>query len=100
MCNRHKNIFKNIVTAFVVAMFFSCGSNMEDVRKLNIRERFPVGIAENYRLTYTDSAKIKVRLTSPISEDYSNQEFPFQEFPEGLKVEFFDADKNKSTVIA
>ncbi|RAV29739.1 LPS export ABC transporter periplasmic protein LptC [Sinomicrobium soli] len=100
MCNRHKHIFRDIVTVLAVAMFFSCGSNFEDVRKLNVQERFPVGIAEDYRLIYTDSAKIKVALTSPISKDFSNQEFPFQEFPEGLQVEFYDDEKNKSTVTA
>lgn len=81
-------------------MFFSCDSSFEDIRKIDTPERFPVGVAENFHLIYTDSARIKATLTSPRSEDYSNQEFPYQEFPDGLKVVFFDKDKNESTVTA
>ncbi|SFW77556.1 LPS export ABC transporter protein LptC [Sinomicrobium oceani] len=81
-------------------MFFSCDSNFEDIRKIDTTERFPGGIAENFTLIYTDSALIKATLTSPLNEDYSNQKFPFQEFPDGLQVDFFDKEKNKSTVTA
>lgn len=81
-------------------MFFSCDSSFEDIRKIDVSEHFPGGVAENFRLIYTDSALIKATLTSPLSKDYSNQEFPYQEFPQGLKVDFFDKEKNKSTVIA
>lgn len=81
-------------------MFFSCDSSFEDIRKIDESERFPGGIAENFHLIYTDSARIKATLTSPLNKDFSNQEFPYQEFPEGLKVDFFDKDKNKSTVTA
>nr|WP_282097935.1 LPS export ABC transporter periplasmic protein LptC [Sinomicrobium weinanense] len=94
------HILKRIVTAFAVAMFFSCNSSFEDIRKIDEPQRFPVGVAENFRLIYTDSARIKATLTSSLSKDFSNQEFPYQEFPEGLKVDFFDKDKNKSTVTA
>ncbi|MGS2740367.1 LPS export ABC transporter periplasmic protein LptC [Sinomicrobium sp. M5D2P17] len=100
MKQRFNHIFINIVTVAAVAMFFSCDSSFEDIRKIDASERFPGGISENFRLIYTDSALIKATLTSPLSEDYSNQEFPYQEFPKGLKVDFFDKEKNKSTVIA
>ncbi|MGS2764030.1 LPS export ABC transporter periplasmic protein LptC [Sinomicrobium sp. M5D2P9] len=100
MKQRINHIFISIVTVSAVAMFFSCDSSFEDIRKIDTSERFPGGIAENFYLIYTDSALIKATLTSPLSEDYSNQEFPYQEFPKGLKVDFFDKEKNKSTVIA
>jgi LPS export ABC transporter protein LptC len=95
-----KKIYINIVTAFTVTMFFSCSSNLEDVRRISATEKFPEGVAENFFLIYTDSGRVKATLTSKINKNYSNQSFPYQEFPEGMQVDFFDNDNNKSTVTA
>ena len=50
-------------------------------------------------LFYTDSGKVVTNLMAPKLLDYSNLEFSYQEFPEGIEVHFFDEDK-KSTVIS
>ncbi|UNZ00150.1 hypothetical protein MQE36_07350 [Zhouia spongiae] len=78
-------------------MFFSCQGQLEDVKDINTAQRVPSGIAENFKLTYTDSGKVKAILTSSLNYDFSNQKFEFQEFPNGLYVEFFDDQNNKST---
>ncbi|WP_278286647.1 LPS export ABC transporter periplasmic protein LptC [Zhouia spongiae] len=92
--------FFSIVTVFAVTMFFSCQGQLEDVKDINTAQRVPSGIAENFKLTYTDSGKVKAILTSSLNYDFSNQKFEFQEFPNGLYVEFFDDQNNKSTVTA
>ncbi|MEM6686111.1 MAG: LPS export ABC transporter periplasmic protein LptC [Bacteroidota bacterium] len=99
--NAHtKHILKGIVTLFVVTMFFSCQDNFSEIQKLSYNKRFPVGEAENMFLIYTDSGKVKSTLRSPYLKDYSNQKFPFMEFPKKIKLEFFDEDNNKSVVTA
>ncbi len=95
-----KHIFMSIVTTFVVTMFFSCQDNYKELQKLSQNPRFPEGEAENFSLIYTDSGKVKAVLKSPLNKNFSNQSFPYQEFPRGLQVDFFDKQNNKSTVTA
>ena len=96
---KNTSILKLIVTALVVTMFFSCKDNFKAVQKIGILQNEPIGIAENINLKYTDSGKVKANLLSPKMKDYSNREFPFTEFPNGIKLLLYDKDK-KSTILA
>ncbi|NER14779.1 LPS export ABC transporter periplasmic protein LptC [Leptobacterium flavescens] len=95
-----KNIFLSIVTVFTVTMFFSCEGKIKEIQKLSTSEKFPEGIAEDFELFYTDSGRVKAKLMSKKNLNFSNQSFPYQEFPEGLKVIFYDKENNESTVTA
>ncbi|MHA7942954.1 LPS export ABC transporter periplasmic protein LptC [Formosa sp. 3Alg 14/1] len=85
-----------MVIAFAMTMFFSCAVDLKPEVAFNV----PVGIAENIDLKYTDSGKVKANLISPKMLDYSNREFPYSEFTEGITLYLFDKDNNKSTVLA
>lgn len=91
---------KNIVTAITVTMFFSCKNNFDEVKKIGISENEPIGIAETIDLKYTDSGRVTVNLKSPKMLDYSNRAFAFNEFPNGVFLDLFDENDEKSTVIA
>jgi len=95
-----KHTILNIVTVFTVTMFFSCKDNFKEVQKIGISENEPIGIADTFNLKYTDSGRVKAILISPKMLDYSNRDFPFSEFPEGIYLEVFDEDNNKSVVVA
>ncbi|MEZ4792599.1 MAG: LPS export ABC transporter periplasmic protein LptC [Gelidibacter sp.] len=90
---------KSIVTAIVVTMFFSCKDNFKEVQQIGVLQNEPIGIAENINLKYTDSGKVKANLLSPKMKDYSNREFSFTEFPEGIKLLLYDKGK-KSTILS
>ncbi|MBT8292418.1 MAG: LPS export ABC transporter periplasmic protein LptC, partial [Eudoraea sp.] len=45
-------------------------------------------------------SKVIAILKSPLSEDYDNMRFKFRTFPNGLEVDLFDAEDNKSTIVA
>ena len=85
---------------FFLFIIFSCKNNFNEIQEINDSTSFPVGIAENIKLIYTDSAKVKVILNSPRNYDFTNQEFPYSEFPDGIKLTFFDNDKNETQVVA
>ena len=96
-----KNINLAMVIVFAVTMFFSCKNNFKEVQKIGISENEPIGVAEDINLKYTDSGKIKAILLSPKMLDYQNrEEFSFFEFPNGINLELFDDDNQKSTVVA
>lgn len=89
-----------IVTVFTVTMFFSCKDNYDQVQKIGVSENEPIGEAENINLKYTDSGRVAINLISPKRLDFSNRNFPYEEFPEGITLYFFDKDNNKSTVVS
>ena len=92
-------------------LFFSCTDNYKRVGAEAKKPIFPVGIAEDFVLTYTETktvmlpdtiadSKVIAVLKSPKQEDFTNLEFPYRTFPDGLVVDFFDDEQNKSIVKA
>ncbi len=100
--------------AIVVAMaivFGACSDSYKRVGEEAQKNIIPQGIAENFTLTYTEAqekmlsedlkdSRIIAILTSPVSEDYDNLSFKHRTFPKGLKVEFYDDQNNRSTILA
>jgi len=89
---------KNFVLTVLLLFLSSCEDNFQEIKKINNYINFPAGVSEQIRLIYSDSAKIKAILTSSLNKDYTNQQFPYSEFPNGIKITFFDKDKNMTTV--
>lgn len=83
---------------FALLLMSSCESNFREVQKSNFAEFTPSGEADSIDLKYTDSGKIKSILVSPKMLDYATVEFPFTEFPKGLKVTMYD-DNGKKTFV-
>ncbi len=96
----YKYYILNIVTAIAVTMFFSCKDNLKKVQKIGVSENEPIGVAENFNLKHTDSGKLKVILISPKMLDYSNRDFSFNEFPDGITLDIFDDENKKSVIIS
>ncbi|ATA79379.1 LPS export ABC transporter periplasmic protein LptC [Capnocytophaga sputigena] len=94
------NIVKSIAVLSGMAMLFSCNNDMRNLQQLSIQKKFPQGEAYNFKLVYTDSTKVVAVVTSPLNKDYTNQRMPYSEFPEGVKVEFYDQARHKNIVEA
>ena len=90
---------KNIVILIVVTtLFFSCNNSLNKVQGLNTASYTPLSIAENINTKYTDSGRLTVILVSPKMVNFTNREFPFYKFPEGIDLTLFDDNDNKNTV--
>ncbi len=106
------NKLTSIATLLVVAMLFlSCKDTYKRVGEEAGKMVYPQGVAQNFKLVYTETteelgsedlgnSRIVAILTSPLSEDYDNLRFKYRTFPEGLQVEFFDENNNRSVVRA
>ena len=90
----------SMVTVLTVTLFFSCKNNFKEIQKIGVLDSGPLTIAENINTKYTDSGKLKFNLISPKMLDYSNRDFAFFEFPEGVNLTLFDDDNNKSNVVS
>lgn len=107
----HINRF-HIATVFTVAMLFiSCQDSYTPVGDEAGELIYPQGIAANFTLTYTETgeklssedegeSRVIAVLSSPLSKDFDNLRFRYRTFPEGLQVEFYDEDNQKSVVRA
>lgn len=93
-------ILKNGVLAFAVILFFSCDDGSSTLKQINQFIENPVGIAYDIHMTYTDSAKVKAILTAPLNLDYTHLSFKYSEFPEGLKIIFYNNNNEENTVVA
>lgn len=95
---------KSVVITLVVATFFCCENNFEDVKKVGVLQNQPMTQADNVDLKYTEYNGTKVRLVanliSPSLLDYSNRSFSFSEFPKGIKLIVYSEEGEKTTIFA
>lgn len=71
------------------AIFFSCDSDLEIVSGYDVKD-LPSLTVKNFQTVHTDSGRIQIILKSPVMERYSNAAEPYNEFPEGVEVIFYD----------
>ncbi|GMN07019.1 hypothetical protein MTsPCn5_24080 [Croceitalea sp. MTPC5] len=112
MTNKNTYKLKRFATVVTVAiLFLGCKDNYKRVGDEAAANIYPQGVAKNFTLTYSeatkemttlDSASTKVIaiLKSPLNKDFDNLNFKFKEFPEGLQVDFFDENNQKSVITA
>ena len=67
---------------------------------MEMPEDAPQAVGMGINLKYIDSGKVVATLKSDKMMDFSNKNFPYREFPEGLEVEFYDEKREKNTVTA
>lgn len=93
-----------IVTAIVVTMFFSCQNNLKEVQNIGVLQNQPIGEAKNINLKYTEAedsiGRVIANLESPKMLDYSNRDFSFSEFPDGVRLSLYDENGQKNIVLA
>jgi LPS export ABC transporter protein LptC len=101
----HKNNL--MVIAIVMTIFFSCQDNFKDIQKIGMPQTQPISEAENINLKYTIKsadtstiAIVKANLISPKMLDFSNREFGYQEFPEGIHLIIYDDEGKQSDIFS
>ena len=100
MIFKQQQNIKNIVAVITATMFFSCNSNYNQVQKLGISDNEPIGVAEHINLKHTDSGRVTANLISDKMLDFSNRDFPYSEFPEGIILYLYNENDEKSTIIS
>ena len=90
---------RTIFLIFALSFIHSCKNDFESIIDINKYSKIPAAVTENFNLKYTDSAVVKAVLNSPLNVDYTNQTFPYSEFPEGLSIRFYE-NKDDSTNVS
>lgn len=89
---------QSIVMIFIIAMLFACKNKLSDVTAIDFSDTLPDVSASDIEFTFSDSAKIQLRLSGPLMHSYEGEE-PYMVFPEGFRVEFFDSLLNITATI-
>lgn len=78
---------------FIVALFMvlatGCENDIEKVKLLTSRDVLPVESAEGLEIIYSDSAKVKAKITANELNRYTGIQ-NYIEMPKGVKLEFYD----------
>ncbi|MBK1440930.1 LPS export ABC transporter periplasmic protein LptC [Parapedobacter sp. ISTM3] len=83
-------------TLTVAAVLTSCETDLKEVDRIAaIQAEEPVDISQGVTVVYSDSAKVKARMTAPEMRHYNVKE-PYYEFQKGVTIIFFD-DIGKET---
>ena len=70
------------------------------IQQLQKKPDGPASEGTIINLRYIDSGKVKAHLKAPFLKDFSNEEFPYREFPDGLDLTFIDDKKEENYITA
>ncbi|WP_165784602.1 LPS export ABC transporter periplasmic protein LptC [Solitalea longa] len=96
---------KNVVTSLAIAFLFiatGCENDLAKVDAISAKiAETPVETSKEVEMIYSDSAKVKARMITPVFLQYKTEQ-PYDEMPKGLKIDFFNpgATKVESTLTA
>jgi len=87
--------FFSIITLGVV-MLFSCENDMAVVNEMTRRDTLPVVTSFDIKVLYSETGRPQFMLEAPVAAFYTGDD-PYQEFPQGFYVIFFDSVMNKKS---
>jgi len=88
-----KLYFGILVSLFI---FAACENDISEVNQFFSKEETKIETARGIEMLYSDSAILRMRIVSPILIRHLDKSDPWQEFPEGLTVDFFDEEGKAS----
>ena len=84
----------NLPALFISMLLLSaCENSLNDIQKISSKEEDkPISRSTGVEIIYSDSAKVKARVNTPLMIEYSDVAKPYKEMPKGVKIVFFDDD--------
>lgn len=78
----------------------SCENKLQEIQDASQLGKDNPEIGKDIEITYSDSAVIKAKLYAPTLKRIQRTKDPYTEFPDGLKIEFYQEDTLYSTLTA
>lgn len=89
---------KQILFLTTLAFFVACKSEPADTLKIS-RDQLGIERGKDVEIIYSDSARIKVRVTGPTMLYYTDKNDPKQVFPDGTITYFYDENQLEMGVL-
>lgn len=85
----------------VLGLIMGCEEEKPELRQIFTEDDVAIEVARQVEILYSDSAVVRVRVTGPLLHNINDRDNPRQVFPEGIKLEFMQADHSiRSTLTA
>ncbi len=81
----------------MTTLFLSCENDINEVNRLFSGKETQVETAIDVEMLYSDSAILNLRIVSPKMVRHLVSKDPWQEFPEGLEIDFFSENGKEVT---
>lgn len=92
---RIKKIFSVAALLYGAAtLFYACENNIEEIKAFSSPEALPIIEATNFETLFTDSGQVRFSLKTTKLLRYENEGKEFVEFPEGMEIVKYDANRN------
>jgi len=79
----------------------ACENALRREQEIFTQNDVAVEVGRGVEILYSDSARVRVRISGPVLHNFTEREDPRQEFPQGVKVDFLDERQQaKSTLTA
>jgi len=82
-----------IVAGSCFLLFTSCKNDLAEIQRFIKHDETTYETISDFKTLYSDSAVVKVKIQGPTMLRHLDKEKPRQEFPDGMKVEFFTPNK-------
>jgi len=85
-----KKLLSDICLIAVLLTMLSCANDMAVINKFIDAEIEPDIFGENVEILYSDSARLQMKMVTPLMKEYSSATEQRREFPQGLHVWFYE----------
>lgn len=92
----HKRIAQLFIISLLLLSAYSCEYDVEKINTISAVDTMPVESAKDIEIIYSEHGIPRAILTSPVYNKYEGDK-PYMEFPDGIKVIFFDSLNNKKS---
>jgi LPS export ABC transporter protein LptC len=97
---KKRSIFYLPAALICMLLLNSCENSLDDIKKISSDEQNkPISRSTGVDVIYSDSAKVKAHMTTPLMIEYGDANKPYHEMTKGIKIVFYDDDlKEKGTI--
>lgn len=94
-----KKIFNLFFILFlIISMFSACSSDAESGQSID-KEQVAIELAQDVQILYSDSAVLRVKITSDTLLHYVSIDDQRDEFPNGVRLDFFDTKQQPQSIL-
>ncbi len=86
-----RNRIMQLLGVCIILFFSSCKNDIDKINVFNENLELPDQSGVNVEVEYTDSGKVQLKFITPKMERFIGLEEPYYEFPEGIKVLFYES---------
>lgn len=95
---KNKKYFSFLIFCSVICLL-ACGSeDKKDKYQISKKDAL-IEVAKEVQLLYSDSAVVRIKVTGSKLLSHVDKENPYDEFTEGIKMDFYDALRQPSSIL-